>query len=316
MTTTTISGGVLLVVGIAFAVTCVPAPTPPLVVPSPPTVTVLARGIASSAALVADDQRVFVGETKLGARPGDSASGVLSVPSRGGQSQPLAETQRPGLITGIAVASDGTLFVSRRAAPDLAMSVIAAYRAGNETILVRATAAPPDAVSLRSPAGIAIAKPGDLLVADIVGLQVLRITSAGRVERVAGTGSCPPGPLSTPVPGAALATALCGPELLASDDQGNIYVARRGARWIAKIDPGGALSLLTATNDVSGLATDALGALLVSDAARGEILRFQGGRSSVVVTGIDMPTSLAVGPDGAIFVLASRTGELLRIVLP
>lgn len=312
--TWSLSSVVLFVIGVAFGVACAPVPTP-VVVPSPPIVTVLAHGIASSAVITADEQQVLVGETQLGARPADTMSRVLNIPLRGGQSQIRAETQRPGAITGLAEGSDGTLFVSRWADP-LSLSTISAYRAGSETILVRATTAPPDAVSLRSPAGLALTKSGDLLVADTVGSQVLRITAGGQLERVAGTGSCPSGPLTAPVPGAALATALCGPELLARDDQGNIYVAPRGGRWIAKVDSGGALTLLVPNNDVAGLTAAPLGALLVSDTARGEIIRFQSGRSSVAVTGIDRPTNLAVGPDGAIVVLASRSGDLLRVVVP
>jgi len=304
---------ILGAVGLALAVTCVPAPTAK--VSKPPIVTVLTHGIAASAVVAVDGQRVFVGETQAGARPANTESRVLSVPLRGGPSQLLAETQHPGAITGLAAASDGTLFVSRWASAS-GMSTVSAYRLGNETILASATDAPQTATALHSSAGIAQLHSGDLLVADTVGSQILRISSSGRLERFAGTGRCDDGPLAAPVPGAALATALCDPELRAADDQGNAYVARKGSRWVVKIDPSGALSLLTSDVDVAGLATAPLGALLVTDATRGQIVRFRGGASSVLVTGIDRPTSLAAGSDGAIFVLAEGASDLLRIIVP
>jgi glucose/arabinose dehydrogenase len=102
---------------------------------------------------------------------------------------------------------------------------------------------------------------------------------------------------------------------LAVDDQGNLYVARRGARWVARVDPSGMLSVLTSNNDVGGLATDALGALLISDVSRGEILRFSAGQVAVIASGLDRPTSLVVAPDRAIVVLAEGSADLLRIVL-
>jgi sugar lactone lactonase YvrE len=216
---------------------------------------------------------------------------------------------------GLTVADDGALVVSRSVAP-LSASSIAVYRGGVETVVARVTDAPPAVIALRSAGAIAIASDGDLLVADTLGAQVVRITPTGQIVRLAGTGGCTAGPLAAPTPGPAISAALCGPELLARDDQGNIYVARKGARWIAKVDPGGSLSVLTSAVDVAGLAAAAGGALVASDATRGEIVRFQGGRSSVIVAGLDRPTSLAVGTDGAIFVLAEGRTDLLRIEVP
>lgn len=288
-------------------------PRTEITTPIPPTITVLARGLAPASVIATIATEVYVGETFSGARPSSVESRVRSVPTVGGTPQLRSETQHSGEITGLALATDGTLYLSRRASPVLSDSTVSAYRGGQETVLPTGSDAPADE-SLRSPAGIAVAPSGDLIVADSVGSQILRLVG-GKFERLAGSGPCTSSPLGPPTPGPALKTALCGPELLAVDRQSNTYVARKGSRWIAKVDSTGALSLVASNVDVTGIATDSVGSLLVSEGTLGEIIRYRGDQFAVLMIGLNRPTSIAVGADGAIHVVAEGTGDLLKIVI-
>ncbi len=304
-----------LINAIAVIVIAIAACTPrtEITKPIPPTITVLARGLAPASVIATIATEVYVGETFLGARPSSVESRVRSVPTVGGVPQLRSETQHSGEITGLALATDGTLYLSRRASPVLSDSTVSAYRGGQETVLATGSDAPADE-SLRSPAGIAVAPSGDLIVADSVGSQILRFVG-GKFERFAGSGLCTSRPLGPPTPGPALKTALCGPELLAVDRQSNTYVARKGARWVAKIDRGGVLSLVANNLDMGGLATDSVGSLLVSEGTLGQIIRYRGDQSTILVTGLSRPTGIAVGADGAIYVVVEGTGDLLKIVI-
>lgn len=278
-----------------------------------PEVTAIGAGVAPDAVVVAGATEIFVGETTLGAGQASVQSRVRSLPISGGALQSHPETEHAGEISGLALATDGTIYLSRRASPRLSDSTLSAYRNGRETVLISGSDTAPADKSLRSPAGLALVKSGELIVADSVGSQILRVSLSGEVARFAGTGPC--GSTAPPQPGPALATPLCGPELLAVDAEDTTYVARKGSRWIARIDQSGTLSLVATDVDVAGLATDSARNLLVSDGTRGEIIRYRGNQSSILVTGLDRPSSISVGLDGAIYVVSNGTRQVLRILI-
>jgi glucose/arabinose dehydrogenase len=172
---------------------------------------------------------------------------------------------------------------------------------------------PANAASLDTPAGIAFNGAGDLFIAETGAGRVRRV-SGGVISTYAGRGPC--GVMDPPSPGSALQTLLCGPELVAANTTGDLYVTRRGWTWIARVFPSGALSPYVGFQ-AAGLAIDTNGALLATDGTTGRIVRFDvTGTPTTIADGLGLVTALAVGPDGSIYVINSTApsgSTLLKI---
>jgi len=125
-----------------------------------------------------------------------------------------------------------------------------------------------------SPQGISLDASGNLYIADSFNSAIRKVTSAGVVTTVSGTGAI--GYLDGPI-----ATAkFYAPQSLVVDASGNIYVADLGNNMIRKITPGGVVSTFAGSGDAGytngtgvnatfnspkGLAIDAQGNIIVAD---------------------------------------------------
>jgi sugar lactone lactonase YvrE len=133
--------------------------------------------------------------------------------------------------------------------------------------------------------GLAFDSDGNLYVSDWVNHRIRRIAPDGAVTTVAGSG--PPGPYGDLVDGPADIARFFGPEGLAVDEGGNIFVADTLNNRIRRISPDGTVTTIAGSgpgtvygfdgalvdgpaqrarfNDPSDVAVDAAGALYVTD---------------------------------------------------
>jgi sugar lactone lactonase YvrE len=129
--------------------------------------------------------------------------------------------------------------------------------------------------------------------------RVLKVAPDGSLAIAAGNGSCGTG---GPPSGPAGQAAVCVPTGLATDGRGDLYIADGGNRYLSRVAPGGAISVvagigeressgddgppaLARIGDPQGLAVDAAGPLYVSDGYSTTVRKIAGGRISRVAGG-------------------------------
>lgn len=191
-----------------------------------------------------------------------------------------------------------------------------------------------------SPADVAVDAAGNLYVADYWNDRIQKITPAGVVSTLAGTGNI------GSINGIGKLASFNGPTGVAVDGSGNVYVADSGNNLIRKITPDGTVSTLAGTvvavdtsNTVtsaplfsgpSGVAVDASGNVYVADAGNNRIcivspsgvtrtLAGKGGAGSNNGAGtaatFDNPTGVAVDVSGNVYV-ADLLNNIIRKISP
>lgn len=198
---------------------------------------------------------------------------------------------------GIAVAADGSIFVSDAGTSDRIHRIDAR---GRMTTLAGSTRGFADGrggeARFATPSGIAIAPDGSLVVADTGNHAIRRIAPDGTVTTLAGNGV--PGY----VDGAAADARFRGPLGIAVDADGRIIVADTYNDRIRAIDPDGSVRTIAGGDDAEGVpATGPRSAGYVDGPA--SIARF------------DTPTGVAVDAQGRILVADMANGAV-RIVAP
>jgi sugar lactone lactonase YvrE len=143
--------------------------------------------------------------------------------------------------------------------------------------------------SFNGPLGIATDSMGNVYVADSNNNTIRKITSAGVVSTLAGTASASPG--STDATGTA--ARFNGPQGVATDSAGNVYVADTNNNTIRKITLAGVVSTFAGTAGVPPGSTNAAGA-----AAR-----------------FEFPTGVATDSAGNVYV-ADTTNHTIRKITP
>jgi hypothetical protein len=273
--------------------------------------------------IAAGDTRLFLAINVLGARPANTESHVAAVPLTGGDPVALPGTEALGVaITGVAVSGD-VVYFSRVGGPSLRDSGVFRYSGGRSVPVVggpRSTPmscatgddVPATTAVLCAPAAIVFNDAGDLFIADTSGGRVRRVSN-DTITTYAGRGGC--GDVNPPDCGPATSAALCGPELVAWSPAGELYIARKGSPWIAKVDPAGELSVFVKDFAPSSLAVDANGALLAGDGADHRLVRFDAaGTPTVVADDLGFISAISVGDDGSIYVVHSTgAGGMERV---
>ncbi|MEZ4366193.1 MAG: DUF4215 domain-containing protein [Kofleriaceae bacterium] len=176
--------------------------------------------------------------------------------------------------------------------------------------------------ALRAPNALAVDGLGNVYIADQVACQIRRVEAAtGRIDTVAGTGTCATGGDGGP----AIQATLAAPRGLAVDGLGNVFVAELGGDRVRKID--GATGVIvtyagggTATpgddgpansavlTDPAGLALDAGGDLYIAEAGAHRVRRVA--RATGLITTVAGTGTLGFAGDGGPAVAAALRAPL------
>ncbi len=234
---------------------------------------------------VAVDARgdLFIADTGNNLVEKVTPAGRLSVVAGGGETGPQvsgpatsSELEDP---SGVAVDARGDLFIAdtgndvvEKVTPTGRLSVVAG---GGE--IWPLMPGPATSTELHGPSGVAVNAHGDLFIADTGNDVVEKVTPAGRLSVVAGNGQAGP-----PTPGPATSSSLDGPEGVAVDAYGDLFIADTLNDVVEEITPTGRLSVVTgeavnydlptpgpATSselyNPAGVAVDARGDLFIAD---------------------------------------------------
>ncbi len=199
------------------------------------------------------------------------------------------------------------------------------------------------AACLAYPTGIVVDNAGNVYVSDKDSSTVRKITTDGKIQRVAGDGQA--GFLGDNGP--AVNARLDHPQGLALDAAGNLYVADTGNSVIRRIDAFGVITTWAGTTDrgyagdggpawlaslngPEGVAVDGAGFVYIADtfnhrirrvAGDGTIITFAGSGTPgsfgdnglAIAASFILPTDVTVGPAGAIYI-ADLGNSRIRVV--
>jgi streptogramin lyase len=193
----------------------------------------------------------------------------------------------------------------------------------------------PDTATFNLPLGVAVDGSGNLYVADYGNDVIRKISPAGIVSTLAGTGA------TGADNGAGTIATFNLPEAIAVDANGNLYVADNGNNLIRKITPDGTVSTLAGSgqpgsgngtgtaasfNSPFGIAVDAAGNVYVADSGNNQIRKItpagvvstfagSGAKGANNATGtsatFNTPSGVAVDAAGNVYV-ADENNNLIR----
>ncbi len=251
--------------------------------------------------------------------------------------------------TGVAEDAAGNLFIAdtgnNRVRKVGHTTPITTY-AGNGTPGYSGDGGPATAAQLRKPTALAVDNTANLYVADTANNVVRKVTPGGTITTFAGTGQ----PNYKGDNGPATQAALRGPEGLAVDSSGNVFIADTGNQVVRKVSPSGIITTFAGTGipglavnggpatkarllGPTGLATTSAGDLLISDTLNSEvrIVRVSSGKIFAFAgTGVGgfsgdggpatsarlrLPAGVAVDPGGSVYIV-DKFNQRVRVVTP
>jgi streptogramin lyase len=192
-----------------------------------------------------------------------------------------------------------------------------------------------DSVSFNSPLGVAVDGTGNIYVADYENNLVRKITQAGVVSTLAGSGA------KGADDGLDTAATFNLPQALAVDAAGNVYVVDNGNDLIRKVTPTGQVSTFAGSgqsgnsdgtgtgasfNSPFGITIDTSGNLYIADSGNNLIRKITPGGTVTTIAGsgsrgaadgtgraasFDTPAGIAVDKSGNIYV-ADENNNLIR----
>jgi hypothetical protein len=277
----------------------------------------------SPTAIAADRSHVYVAEVQLGARSTDTLSKVVVVSPNGGRPAVVSGSDTPASVSinGLAIRDDA-LYTSAASNGAPRLNGVFRLSSGTPVAVAGGPGGPPDlsqgngdggpalAGSLQGPASVGLSTGGDLYIAE-AGDSRVRVVRAGTITTYAGGNGC--GDINGMPTGTTRTATFCFVALVAVDPEGVVYAAQfsRG-KWIARIDPSGAVSTISSSFAVTGLAIDVNGDLLAADGEAGRVLRFsraQPGQLSVMASDLGHIVALATSPDGSVYVANWRNAD-------
>jgi sugar lactone lactonase YvrE len=214
-----------------------------------------------------------------------TAGGTLSILAGTGQTGPPvpgpASSSTLNNPAGVVADSAGNVYIAdqnNHAIEKVALDGTLSVFAGIPGVTGLPTAGPAASSHLNNPDAIAIDSADNVYIADYGNAVIEKVTPAGQLSVIAGI----PGSAGTPTAGPATSSHLSQANGVAVDSAGNVYIADGGPNVIAKVTPGGTLSILagisgtsaqptpglataSALGDPNGVGVDAVGALYVAD---------------------------------------------------
>jgi DNA-binding beta-propeller fold protein YncE len=164
---------------------------------------------------------------------------------------------------------------------------------------------------LNHPAGAAVDAAGNLYIADRDNNRIRRVSPAGIITTVAGTGT--PGNTGDGLR-ATLAT-LNAPSAVTVDSTGVVYITDTGNHRIRKIALDGTMFAVLGTGLQSPVYTlpGPIGDLYISDTGLGAILHWSGGILTTVKSGLQGPRGLALDAQGNLYFTEMDAARVSRL---
>jgi sugar lactone lactonase YvrE len=201
---------------------------------------------------------------------------------------------------GIALAPDGGLYVAdtwnhriRKVDPLGTITTVAGdgVARGAHRGCYSGDGGPATAARLGGPADVATGADGSLYIADTFNQRVRKVDPAGVITTVAGNGE----PSFSGDGGPAAAASLHGPQGIALDDAGNLYIADTENHRIRKVDPAGVITTIA-----GGL-------------HEGERGGYSGDGGPATQAGLSRPKGVAAGPDGSLYIADTGNNRTRRV---
>ena len=280
--------------------------------------------------------------------PDGVTSTVAGQPGVSGSTNGPAATALFSGTAGVAVDSAGNLFV----ADDTNALIREISASGNVTTLAGTAGSKGEvdgtgtAAQFFDPQNLAIDSAGNLYVADGMGNVIRKVTPAGVVSTLAGTGVGGAAGTAGSADGTGAAAQFNNPTGVAVDALGNVYVADRGNDTIRKITPSGVVTTIAGLalssgsadgtgatarfNAPAGLGVDSAGNLYVADSMNNTIREVTPAGVVTTIAGLagatentdgppsnarfNNPGDVAVDANGVLYVADSENQTIRRIV--
>jgi sugar lactone lactonase YvrE len=218
-------------------------------------------GSATSSALdspegvaIAPNGDLYIADTSNNMVEKVTPDGTLSViAGDGSDSTPTAgpaTSSELGDIEAVAVDHAGNVYIAdpendviEKVSPAGTLSIFAGTSGNSGT----PTPGPATDTMLDEPEGVAVDPSGNVYIADYDNGLVEKVTPSGTLSIFAGT----PGSYGTPSPGPATAEPLGGPDGVATDSSGDVYIADYSDNLVEKVTPDGMLSIVAGNTHTS-----------------------------------------------------------------
>ena len=155
---------------------------------------------------------------------------------------------------GIALDATGNLFIAdqcnsriRKVTPNGIITTVAGSGEGNASFGYSGDGGPATNAMLNYPTGVAVDTAGNLFIADLFNSRIRKVTSDGIISTVAGNGTAG----ESGDGGPATSAMLNGPNSVAVDAAGNLFIADNAGSTIRKVTPAGIISTV-AGNGING----------------------------------------------------------------
>jgi serine/threonine-protein kinase len=234
--------------------------------------------------------------------------------------------------TGVAVDATGNVYVAdfgNNLIRKISAGAVTTLAGGSKTAKANGTGT---AASFSGPAGVAVDAAGNVYVADFNNNLIRKITAAGIVTTLAGSGT------AGNANGTGTAASFSGPRGVAVDAAGNVYVADANNNLIREITPAGVVTTLAGSGTKgntdgagtaasfyypSGVAVDAAGDVFVADSdnnlirkitAAGTVTSLAGSGYVTLPTPFNAPVGVAVNAAGTVVYVADAYNNIIQKV--